>query len=346
MEKISYIILTFLLLIIQCHRQIISPVQENKSGKISMTMTMSNAPSEVKNISGYLSRASYDTIFFKFTISNNTASALVENIIQGNWKLTVNAYDSTGFIIYSGWTNVNVIPGIINTVSLHLNPVTGTLEIIVTWGNYNYLDSLLIVYYPFDGNANDASGNNNHGIIYGAQLTSDRFGNPNSAYYFDGVDDYIQTSSNIILRDSITWSAWLKTDTLKQQTIIGNWSGGGGDGWQLFLRSNIYSHGTITLESPNNIFYESNQELTLNEWVNIFVTIDGSVVKIYINGDLDSSYPQLYPLMNGYQTRIGDLYHPNPWNFSGCLDEIRIYKRSLLPDEIHQLYLSTANKYN
>ncbi len=40
----------------------------------------------------------------------------------------------------------------------------------------------LIVYYPFNGNADDASGNGNHAIVYGAALTTDRFGKSNSAY--------------------------------------------------------------------------------------------------------------------------------------------------------------------
>lgn len=37
-------------------------------------------------------------------------------------------------------------------------------------------------YWPFDGNANDYSGNNNHGVINGATPAPDRFGNPNRAY--------------------------------------------------------------------------------------------------------------------------------------------------------------------
>lgn len=42
----------------------------------------------------------------------------------------------------------------------------------------------LVAYYGFNGNANDLSGNYNHGYVRGASLTSDRFGSPNSAYYF------------------------------------------------------------------------------------------------------------------------------------------------------------------
>ena len=50
----------------------------------------------------------------------------------------------------------------------------------------------LIGYYSFSGNANDLSGNSNNGVVNGAQLVNDRFGNPNSSYQFDGIDDYIE----------------------------------------------------------------------------------------------------------------------------------------------------------
>jgi hypothetical protein len=49
--------------------------------------------------------------------------------------------------------------------------------------------SCLIADYPFNGNALDASGNGYNGTVNGATLTTDRFGNPNAAYEFDGVDD-------------------------------------------------------------------------------------------------------------------------------------------------------------
>ena len=52
--------------------------------------------------------------------------------------------------------------------------------------------SNLIAYYPFSGNANDSSGNGYDGTISGdPQLTTDRFGNSNSAYIFDGNGDWI-----------------------------------------------------------------------------------------------------------------------------------------------------------
>ena len=50
----------------------------------------------------------------------------------------------------------------------------------------------LVAWYPFNGDAIDASGNGNNGIVHGATLTTDRFGNTNAAYYFNGTTDYIE----------------------------------------------------------------------------------------------------------------------------------------------------------
>ena len=55
----------------------------------------------------------------------------------------------------------------------------------------------LVAAYEFNGNANDVSGNGNNGVVNGATLTADRFGNLDSAYSFDGVDDRIVLSNHI-----------------------------------------------------------------------------------------------------------------------------------------------------
>lgn len=59
----------------------------------------------------------------------------------------------------------------------------------------------LVAHYKFDGNANDSSGNGNNGVVHGATLTTDRFGNANSAYKFDGEDDWIQVPNSTSLQD-------------------------------------------------------------------------------------------------------------------------------------------------
>src|SRR6185312_8036339 len=82
------------------------------------------------------------------------------------------------------------------------------------------LNSGLMAYYPFTGNANDASGNANNPIFNNATLTQDRFGNPNSAYSFNGTDNYIRIRNSTTLNSSnqISICAWVKVAGFYQGT--------------------------------------------------------------------------------------------------------------------------------
>src|ERR1019366_3185308 len=86
------------------------------------------------------------------------------------------------------------------------------LGLAVNGYSQSFLTNGLVAYYPFNGNANDASGNGNNGTVYGAILTTDRFGNSNSAYSFDGASSYIEVPSNasLLFSNQLTISAWIK----------------------------------------------------------------------------------------------------------------------------------------
>ncbi len=87
----------------------------------------------------------------------------------------------------------------------------------------------LVAYYPFNGNANDESGFNNHGTVNGAALVADRFGNQNSAYQFDGNNDYINVpnSESLNFENSITVNFWIKVGEFFEREAYplshGNW---------------------------------------------------------------------------------------------------------------------------
>src|SRR5690606_40255102 len=70
----------------------------------------------------------------------------------------------------------------------------------------------LLLYYSFDGDTNDSSINGNDGINFGATFANDRFGNPNSAIYFDGVNDYVNFPNISELKPDlpISFSFWIK----------------------------------------------------------------------------------------------------------------------------------------
>ncbi len=68
----------------------------------------------------------------------------------------------------------------------------------------------LVANYLFNGNANDGSGNNNNGTVYGPTLTFDRCSNPNSAYYFNGNYQYISLPPENFLLNEYTYAGWIK----------------------------------------------------------------------------------------------------------------------------------------
>ena len=78
-------------------------------------------------------------------------------------------------------------------------------------GAMAYLNEGLVAYYPFDANAIDQTGNGHDGTVYGATLTTDRFGKANSAYRFDGVNSYIQINDSPRFDlSTFTITAWAK----------------------------------------------------------------------------------------------------------------------------------------
>ncbi len=70
----------------------------------------------------------------------------------------------------------------------------------------------LVGWWPFNGNANDESGNGNHGTVNGATLTADRNSKANSAYNFDGLSSFIVTNNinSNIFSNGMTISLWVK----------------------------------------------------------------------------------------------------------------------------------------
>ena len=123
------------------------------------------------------------------------------------------------------------------------------------------LNDGLVAYYPFDGNANDASSHGNDGTVIGATLTQDMFGNADSAYYFDGIDDYIRASAANLPSAERTVSLWFYTDTMNRASsgvgyrpnLIG-YGGRGFPGTSWLMGINHWGHATmgVTCHWDNN----------------------------------------------------------------------------------------------
>ncbi len=331
---IVFILIT--LVFYSCTDKIVNKATSEENTGLSFSIDLSKAPIDVVDVKGTLSRIGYDSIFIDFDISNNNAKAVINDIFPGKWHLRVDVYSEAGTIAYSGSTEAEVVSGTITPVSLHLNPTTGGLDIVVTWGEAD-LNYGLMANYPFNGNANDESENQNNGTIHGASLTTDRFNNPNSAFQFDGMNDYINISSpaNFNYMDSFTISAWIyPNQDSKKQYIISKAS----PNRDFALRLTLENHFDFHFNDGNYRFCFSEEIFELNTWTHIVGIWTGTHSKLYINGQLVQTreYSSNQPPWSGDLMQIGAIAGGE--FFNGKIDEIRIYNYDLSDEKIEELF--------
>jgi len=196
----------------------------------------------------------------------------------------------------------------------------------------------LIAYYPFNGNADDESGNGNHGAVMGAVLTEDRFGNPNSAYGFDGVDDHIAYPT--LLGSSptaLTTAAWFKAmQTDDEGKILYH-----GDNGEFQLIS-IGDTAVGAVHLPSNWYFMYATTMPNNWHFLVGVWKQGESYLLYLDGNLvDSISVPNEPLLDvgpTYQPSIGSYNRTVGTYFWGYIDDIRIYDRALTVNEIDSLF--------
>lgn len=200
----------------------------------------------------------------------------------------------------------------------------------------------LMAYYPFNGNSNDESGNSNHGTNHGAMLALDRFANANSAYYFDGIDDYIevQHSSSLIPNgDQITMSAWVFPTQYNTNDYIINKAEYYGSPVSYFgycLR--LLDRKVGASFGGHNLQVYSVNTVPINEWTLITVTYENNNYKIYINDQLDSygTHPHNFNSTCKLQISRHPMFNAGYWD--GRIDEIKIFDYALSYEEIQNLY--------
>ena len=217
----------------------------------------------------------------------------------------------------------------------------------------------LVGYWPFNGNANDETGNGNNGTVNGATLTSDRDGNENSAYYLNvnssggwgQAQNRITVSNPTISNDnSFTMSAWINLETKpspfnnRQHTIMGRWDGNG----VAVFRHQINYSGEIrtNLKQGTNSNIVVGGSVSYGEWYHIVITYDGSILKQYINNQL-TNQEQLNIDINTSSTDLtfGELHMANGhwYLFSGKMDDLGYWNRALTEQEVANLYTSNSS---
>ena len=223
----------------------------------------------------------------------------------------------------------------------------------------------LKAYYPFDGNANDASGNNNNPSFNNAILTADRFGMANSAYHFNGADTYIRIPNNHSLNfgDQITLSVWVKPtgfyyDVCHASSILlkgtadyypGNYAlrfddalytnSKGCSGEPLKDSAHFNFRGTGTTQKPYTPYIKKDQ------WYSLVYTNDGTTARLYVDCELKYAIKFKESFTNYDDLLFGKTNDPIfPFWLNADVDEVRIYDRALAENEIAALCKETKKK--
>jgi hypothetical protein len=207
----------------------------------------------------------------------------------------------------------------------------------------------LVAYYPFNGNANDESGNGNNGTNYGATLTTDRFGNANSAYSFNGINNYIVTPLGNNMQ-SLTISLWFKCKqklnfplSSNKFNIIGfsdddnNVSDAIG-AWDFVGNANNVKLNGVTYNGMCNWVNVMLSTLDTT-WYHIVYMRNKNSISLYLNGILQGSISYTGNYQINTDLIIGKLWKIWDGNyFNGSIDDIRIYNRVLSETEVLALY--------
>lgn len=204
----------------------------------------------------------------------------------------------------------------------------------------------LVAHYSFDGSTADVSGENKALLVYGARPAADRFGKANHAYGFDGSSAYMMAEiagmPNLTQPHSVIW--WFRVaaapvfkDSLDAGNMIvladttksmGVQYGYRAAGYNTLGFDIWYWGGATVLDSPPP---------EVSKWHQGAYTYDGERHLFFTDG-LQVAEASVSPQKGIPSLLMLGNYPGGNQFFSGVLDELRIYRRTLLPSEITAMY--------
>lgn len=216
------------------------------------------------------------------------------------------------------------------------------------------LSAGLVAHYPFSGDAADSSGNGNNGVVYGALLTDDRNGTPNSAYYFDGATAHIEVANAPALNPAL----YTISSIVKPMGYYSGWCQGNVIVWKgrdisvghygLMFSDQAYDNGCAVFDSLHQNFYNSHgfvlydsdtPFINTNQWYCVLSTYDGDSLRMYVDGTLRYKRDAPPYGQNSDGLSIGKNIFAAGYDYwlKGVIDEIRLYDRVLNDEEIDAL---------
>lgn len=196
----------------------------------------------------------------------------------------------------------------------------------------------LVVWWKFNGNASDSSGNNYNGTVNGASLTTGQNGATNKAYQFTAATQTI-TATIPVLTGTLTTSAWINPSSYpsERSTII---QGMNANSYYMSLNTDGSLQAYWASTSSPGYHSSGPGTIPLNTWSYVTVAWNGQDVNLYVNSQLKATVatggigPSATTLNVGAESAARQ--------FLGSIDDVRIYNRALTPLEISGLYAEGA----
>lgn len=347
--------------------------------------TWSSSTTSIATISsdyGVATGVAAGTTVISYTITNACGSFSATKImsvnpapvITGSSTICVGATLSLGSATPGGtWMSGNppvAIVGSSTGIVTGMDPGTATIYYIITSGcqaskqitinstSPIYVADIpttgLIGWYPFNGNANNWFGTGKNGTVNGATLTTDRFGIPNAAYYFNGDSNNITIDTTFFNLgwSNFTISCWFNSDTLdnphnynRSQAIFNTIPHNGVElafSWLMYHKYEMLMGSNPPSSGWNILFHgRSQQPSATHVWKHAAVVKKaGNIYTLFINGVRDTTYTGSTTGLTQYCKFIFGRTDPGVISegFFGKLDDYGIWNQALTDSQVYRLY--------
>ena len=307
-------------------------------------------------------------------VYNGDSSYLYINNVLASTGINPTTFSTTNDLFLGRYDISQTLPywfnGTLDDIRIY-NRALDTAEVTALYNAPNPVQTVtlsngLMAYYPFTGNALDSSGNGNNPSYNNATLTTDRFGNANSAYLFNGTNSYMQipASSSLNSGTQLSISLWMKANGYCNEQCTGNYVLCKGTQTQTGVYDVIFSDApyggyaginfcSTPVDTSHESFYgagigtytSTTPVVKTNQWYHVVYVYNGDSSYLYINNVLASTgiNPTTFSTTNDLFLGRYDISQTLPYWFNGTLDDIRIYNRALDSAEIVALYTAPNN---
>ena len=280
------------------------------------------------NVSGY------NPYMYEGTDKDNTETTANSYYKHGNINLEgiSDASAMTDGEIVSNLGDAWVIDGILNIPMLKIFTDEGGENPAI---DPNFISGL-VQHWPFDGNANNSISGGVDATVYGATLTTDRFGNENGAYYFDGNDKMIAAGAANFGTTSFTANIWVCSTKTSGLGNLMRTDGGYYKGWLLRFNS-----GRIEIWEGRSFYtgYVSTTSYADGNWhmLTFVRDVENMVGQLYVDGCYVGGY-SMGSIINDVTNELRFGTYGEGEYYTGKMDDARLYDRALSAEEVAALY--------